>query len=106
MTGRDSADTSGYLPSYSALARSARDEDVVGELLARVDDLDFDRTRGAGALVDELGLPRLQLADVDGARDDFDVPVLPHPPHRDGRVQTTRIREHDSLRHDDSLTLS
>ena len=106
MTGRDSADTSGYLPSYSAFGAQRAHEDVVGEVLARVDDLDFHRTRGASALVDELGLPRFQLADVDGARDDFDVPVLPHPPHRDGCVQPTRIREHDSLRHDDSLTLS
>ena len=39
MIGRDSADTSGYWPSYSALAFSAGARSLVGELLAAVDDV-------------------------------------------------------------------
>ena len=52
MTGRDSAETSGYFPSYSALARSAGTRTFWAKSFARVDDLDLDRAGGAGAFPD------------------------------------------------------
>jgi hypothetical protein len=75
-------------------------DEVLGELRARVDHLDLDGARGAGPFVDERGLPRLQLADVDRTRDDLDIPVLAHPPDGDRGVQPARVREHNALRHD------
>ena len=66
MTGRDSAETSGYLPSYRALALRAGAHEVVGELLAAVDDDGLDRAGGQGPLPD--GVPVAALADVGGER--------------------------------------
>ncbi len=74
-------------------------EDVLGEVGARVDDLDLDRTGGAGTLADGFVLPRNELADVDRAAHHLDAPVLAHPAHCDRRVQSTRVGEHNSLRH-------
>ena len=67
MTGRESAETSGYFPSYSAFGVQRGHEDVLGEVVARVDDLDLDCAGGAGAFPDGLVLPGHELADVDRA---------------------------------------
>ncbi len=77
-------------------------EEVAGELLAGVDDLGLDRARGRGALADHVFLARRELADVDRTGDDLDAPFLAHPPDRDGGVEPSRIREHDTLGHDAS----
>ena len=50
MTGRDSAETSGYLPSYRALALRAGPTKSRGVLLAAVDDDGLDRAGGQGPL--------------------------------------------------------
>ena len=41
--------------------------------------------------------PGVELADVDRARDHLDAPLLADPPHRDRRVEPTRVRQHNSL---------
>ena len=79
ITGRDSADTSGYLPSYLALAGQGRDAEVLGHLGPGVDHRGLDRPGGQGPVAD--GLPVLAaglggLAHVDGHRDHLDVHVL------------------------------
>ena len=76
------------------------DEEVARVLLARVDDLGLDRARGRGPFADHVLLAGRELADVDRARDHLDAPLLAHPADGDRGVETSRIREHDSLRHD------
>ena len=70
MTGRDSADTSGYRPSYRALALRAGTTKSLGELLAAVDDDRLDRAGGQRPLADRLAVAA--LADVGGQGDDLD----------------------------------
>ena len=102
MTGRDSDDTSGYLPSYRALA-----------LIALTTNRDAYSSRASttrasiapatsAPLTDGLpvrGVGVRLLADVDRERDDLRAPLLLDPLHRDGRVETARVREHHPLCH-------
>ena len=70
ITGRDSDEISGYLPSYLALALQGGGHEVVGVLLPHVDHDGLDRPRGQGPVLD--GVPVAALADVGGQRDDLD----------------------------------
>ena len=103
MTGRDRAETRGYLPSYLALARRAGDAELLGHLGPGVDHLGLDRPGGQGPVPD--GLPVLaaglgRLADVDGDRDDLDPLVLDQPPDGHRRVQPSAVGQYHPLRHD------
>ena len=97
MTGRDSDEISGYLPSYLALACRAGRHEVAGELLPAVDDDRLDRAGGQGPAAD--GVPVAALADVGGHGDHLDAELLDHPAHRHRRVQPAAVGQHHSLRH-------
>ena len=98
MTGRDSDETSGYLPSYRALARRAGRHEVAGELLAAVDHHRLDRPGGQR--------PRRARASQsppwptsDGHGDHLDAQLLDHPAHGHRRVEAAAVGQDHSLRH-------
>ena len=70
ITGRDSADTSGYLSLYSALALQRGQAVVVGELVLGVDDDRLDRAARQSALAHDVHV-LAALADVDRDGDDL-----------------------------------
>ena len=101
ITGRDSADTSGYLPSYIAFACSAGTRTSPRELRAGVDHLDLDRAGGARpARGSTSSSPGFSWPTSTAHAIDLVAPLLADPPHGDGRVEPARIRQHNSLRHD------
>jgi hypothetical protein len=72
------------------------DDEVAGELLARIDDLGGDRAELQRLAPDDLVvLPG--LAEVDRERDDFGVVLVLDPLEHDARVQPTRVEEQDAV---------
>jgi hypothetical protein len=74
-----------------------RGEEVVGELLAAVDDDRLDRPCGEGLRLQAL--PVTLLAEVARDGDHLDAVVLDHPAHGHGRVETAAVGQDHSLRH-------
>ena len=97
MIGRDSDDTSGYRPSYRALALSAGATNSLAYCSHAVDDDHLDGAGGQRPLADDVEVAT--LADVDGHRDHLDPPLLGHPAHGHRRVQPAAVGEHHSLCH-------
>ena len=99
ITGRDSADTSGYLPSYRALAWIAGTRKSSANSARASTTAGLDGAGRQRPLADDV--PRVVglLADVDRERDDLGAPLLLDPLHRHRRVETAGVREHHSLGH-------
>ena len=93
MIGRDMAESSGYLFSYSAFAFSALGEELLDVLLAHVLHDGLDRADVERLLAHELEVLAL-LADVDGERDDVEVLLLGEPLDGDGGVEPAGVCEY------------
>ena len=91
MTGRDSDEIRGYLPSYLAFASRAGATKSSAELARGVDDDGLDRPGGKGPLR-VMRLPVTALADVGGEGDDLYVHLLGHPTARPQTCPDPRCR--------------